>query len=382
MSRKAEHILIVFHDFSAGGTEIIALKLARNWVKSGRSVTILCGTLDGPLWDQVPFGVEVKAFSPEIGRSLFSRIALRRAVADEVDRIRPDLVFLPGNFHLILAGSLRKKQTARPIVAKISNPIDSGPIGVVRFLTNLAFRAVARDAHWLVAMSSGLLSDTVTATGSQAVSVIFDPNVAAVETRSVCRRPANTAGTIRLLAAGRLVAQKDFALAIRVTAILARTRDVHLTIVGEGPKRKSLENLAGRLGVADRVKMLGHLPSIVPALNDAQLLLVTSHYEGGPAVAVEALEQGVPVISTNCSHFLRDLLSEPGCGAIVYSRDARQIAAAIQAFLQPGAHQHFTPATVTKRYRDDVAAGNYLRLFDSLVGQPDLPARERRLALA
>lgn len=381
MSRTAQHILIIFHDFSAGGTEIIALKLAQDWVKSGRLVTILCGTLDGPLWDQVPVGVRVQALSPEIGRSLFSRIALRRAVAKAVDSIRPDLVFLPGNFHLVLAGGLRKAATVRPVVAKISNPIDSGSVALVRYVTNLAFRIVARDADWLVAMSSGLLKDTVAATKSHAASVIFDPNVAAKGANTPCRLAPDPSGTIRLLAAGRLAPQKDFALAIRVTAELARTRDVHLTIVGEGPKRKSLEALADRLGVADRVTMPGHVPSIVPALSDAQLLLVTSRYEGGPAVAVEALEQGVPVIATDCSHFLRDLLAQPGCGKIVESRDAREIAGAIETFLKPGTRQHFTPSVVTSRYRDGVAAGNYLKLFDSLVREPSQTAQERRLAL-
>ncbi|KAB2855532.1 MAG: glycosyltransferase, partial [Sphingopyxis terrae] len=51
---RAQHIVIIFHDFSFGGTEVIALRLAREWVAQGRRVTLLCGTFDGPLRSAVP----------------------------------------------------------------------------------------------------------------------------------------------------------------------------------------------------------------------------------------------------------------------------------------------------------------------------------------
>ena len=365
---SAQHILIVFHDFSAGGTEIIALKLAREWVKSGRKVTILCGTYDGPLWSKVPNGVDVVALSPEIGRSLLSRLELRRRIPAAIDRIAPDLVFLPGNFHLILAGAIRKTKSQPVVVAKISNPLSPpGRFGIVQRLTSLAFRKAARDVDWLVAMSSGLMAEARATTRSDAISVIFDPNVDDQPRQTRARSMTSSGGPIRLLAAGRLVPQKDFALAIRIVAELSQTHDVQLTILGEGPGRAQLERLAKRLGVEARVAMPGYAASIIPALTKSDLLLVTSRYEGGPAVAVEALEQGVPVITTDCSHFLRDLLSDPACGKILATRDARKFATAILAFIQPDQRQHFTPSTVTNPYRNAVAAENYLHLFDRLM---------------
>ena len=46
-----------------------------------------------------------------------------------------------------------------------------------------------------------------------------------------------------------------------------------------------------RWGWQDRVTRAGHVPNIDPYLADADVLLMTSHYEGRPAVAVEALAQ-------------------------------------------------------------------------------------------
>jgi glycosyltransferase involved in cell wall biosynthesis len=83
------------------------------------------------------------------------------------------------------------------------------------------------------------------------ISVIFDPNVDNNATIAAFQKRINPDTPIRLLAAGRLAAQKDFALAIRVTAALAAAHDVHLTILGDGPKREALYCLANRLGIAE-----------------------------------------------------------------------------------------------------------------------------------
>jgi glycosyltransferase involved in cell wall biosynthesis len=113
--------------------------------------------------------------------------------------------------------------------------------------------------------------------------------------------------------------------------------------------------------------MPGHASSIIPALRTTDILLVTSQYKGDPAVAVEALEQGVPVVATDCSHFLRDLLHDPAFGTIVPSRSAADIANAVIAVRKTSAETGFIPQDATHAYRTDVAAAAYLRLLDRLI---------------
>lgn len=365
----AQHILILFHDFSFGGTEVVALRLAAEWVREGRRVTILCGTPDGPLRASVPPGVHVTALDDEIGRSPLSRLRLRRALPGAIARTRCDIMFLPGNFHLILAGAVRRLAKPPKVVAKISNPLAPGRFAPIRRLLALAYRWAARDVDWLVAMSSGLAADVRQLTASDTVSVIFDPNAALV--RHVPKRPSSpTHGPLRLLAAGRLVEQKDFGLAIHIVAELAKRREVRLTLLGEGPERGALERLAARLGVAHLVDMPGHAPSIGPALARADLLLVTSRYEGGPAVAVEALEHGVPVIAADCSHFLRDLLAEPDYGMIVETRQPVAFAAQLLAWTDCPDRRPFSPQSAIGPFESGRAARSYLQLFDRLIDDP------------
>lgn len=366
LSTRAQHIVIVFHDFSFGGTEVVALRLAGEWLRSGRRVTILCGTLDGPLISSVPAGVQLRTIEREIGRSLFSRLRLRRALPAAIDRLRPDILFLPGNYHLMLSAATRYLPRRPMVVAKISNPLAPTGIQPLRWIFERLYRWAAKDTDALVAMSAGLAEDVRRLRADRDIRVIHDPFP------STSLRAGSTLAcgeVLRMVAAGRLVAQKDFALAIRVAAEIARFRKVHLTILGEGPDRKRLERLVRRLGIETLIDLPGHMPAITPTLARADLLLITSQYEGGPAVAVEALGQGVPVIATACSHFLDDLLQHPDQGMIFASRCPRHMARDLMDWIDRADRQPFCGRASVAFLGAPQAAQNYLALFDRLHGE-------------
>lgn len=74
--------------------------------------------------------------------------------------------------------------------------------------------------------------------------------------------------------------------------------DARYVVVGDGPLRPALEHLAGRLGVADRVRFLGfreRARAMLPALD---ILAVPSLTEGAPLVVLEAMAAGVPIVAT------------------------------------------------------------------------------------
>ncbi len=94
---------------------------------------------------------------------------------------------------------------------------------------------------------------------------------------------------------GRVTEDKGILSAVRVLASLPGAT---LLVCGEGPARVGAEELAHRLGVAERIRWLGwreDVLNIIAAL-DAVLLLSTSHGEGRPLVALESLAVGTPVV--------------------------------------------------------------------------------------
>lgn len=112
---------------------------------------------------------------------------------------------------------------------------------------------------------------------------------------------------IQILTIARLVEKKGVEYSVKAIAeLISKFPDVEYNIVGDGPLKESLEILIAELNVSDSIKLLGwkQQEEIGALLAAADILLapsVTSHdgdQEGIPVVLMEALAQGVPVVST------------------------------------------------------------------------------------
>ena len=362
MTDRANHILICFHDFNRGGTERIALGMARRWIDQGRRVTILCGARMGGLEDTVDPRIEVVELDPPLSRSLTSRLRLGPAMAPYVERLKPDVIFLPGNFHFPLIPALAKVRGHGALVAKISNP--AVPKGIVAGPVRALLRRFARHLDGFAAMNKGLEAEIRAIAPWVNVSTLYDP-VYLAETEAPSPRPAKE--RLEMLWAGRFEPQKDAPLALRTIAALNRLAPARLTMLGEGYLRPRIEKMAAAMGLGDKVRFMGHVPAIDPFLRDADALYVSSTFEGGPAVAVEALAHGVPVVSTDCSHFLRDIMTIPEAGRIVPSRQPDQLAQALLAVAQSDRPAPSVLRPLIAHLAADPCADAYLAWFDQVV---------------
>lgn len=363
----ASHILIPIHDFSAGGTELIAFRLARAWVAAGRRVTILAGASDGPLRPRVPDGVAVEILSPERPRSRFSRLSLGKHMAPVARGLAPDAIFIPGNFHFMLAGPIRKALPTAPIAAKISNPLHSG---AATPFVRLGLKAVTRGIDCLVAMAPSLRSEAARFVNADRVTVIADPFLDDETVFSARpRKPARPGKPLRLLTVGRLEEQKDPQLAIAVLEALLRDRhDVTLTLLGGGPLEEALiEALSQNAELANHVTLAGYHADPQPYYAAADMLLMTSQFEGVPAVIGEALSNGMPFVATDCSRWLTALAGDhPALGTAVPVRDPAAIAEAVlQKAVRPNPAAQAIEAGIGA-HRIGRAAQAYLELLDSL----------------
>ncbi|HEX6644189.1 MAG TPA: glycosyltransferase [Gemmatimonadales bacterium] len=124
----------------------------------------------------------------------------------------------------------------------------------------------------------------------------------------------------------RLTPQKRVDLAIRTISFLETLgAALPLTIVGDGPERGALEQLAADLGVSRRVRFLGAVkPDEVPAvLRTADLMYFPAAGEGFGLAAAEALMCGVPVIACWDGGGVLDVVPETGAGRrVIPSPDA------------------------------------------------------------
>jgi glycosyltransferase involved in cell wall biosynthesis len=355
----AERILICLSDFSRGGTERIAIGLAADWVDGGRDVTILCGHEGGGLRASVDPRVKVIAVDPPIARGFASRFRLGRAMARHLDALKPQVIFLPGNYHLFLAAALRRAGSRPVITLKISNPLFPGRMAGV--VGRLVFRHFTRAIDGFAALTADFAREVTALAPGKPVRVLHDP----VYLRSVPAERTAPDGVCRILWAGRLEPQKDIGLALQTMAAL--DQPAHLTILGDGALRADTDAMIARLGLSQRVTRFGHVASIDPFLAKADVLLMTSHYEGQPAVVGEALAHGVPVVSTDCTSMLREVMTIPEAGRIVSEREPAALARALSQVCKAPCPSRDRLAALVAPFEHGACAAAYLNWFDQLV---------------
>jgi glycosyltransferase involved in cell wall biosynthesis len=102
---------------------------------------------------------------------------------------------------------------------------------------------------------------------------------------------------LHLTAAGRLAPEKGFDLLIEAVA-LSGLKHLRVTVLGEGPLRGALEELARTRSVADQFRFAGFQKNPYPFMARADAFVLCSRYEGFPNVVLEALACGTHVIAT------------------------------------------------------------------------------------
>ncbi|MGF2736617.1 glycosyltransferase family 4 protein [Marinobacter sp. DUT-1] len=104
---------------------------------------------------------------------------------------------------------------------------------------------------------------------------------------------------INVVAAGRLEPVKGFRQLISAwPGVLAQFPSAHLTIFGDGSEKTGLLEQAHQLGCSDSITLAGYLTGLMPVLEQADLLVISSEREGFPYILVEALMTQCLVVST------------------------------------------------------------------------------------
>ena len=377
MGDNARTIAIVLHDLPLGGSERIAVRLANRWAALGREVTLFCGSRQGPLADLIHAAVEVVEADPPIPRGPGSRKALGKATAAYVAQHKPDILFVPGNYHWPILPAIEELPAdQRPgIVAQIGTPLYRHGRGVLAQIPyNLKTRRQFRGVDQAISLSDSMTDDANRVLGRRITQRIALP---ALDDEDHAFTPPPEGKII--LAAGRLVKEKGFDVAIRAFALLDDP-EAKLVIVGEGDRRAELEALAVELGVADRVRLPGYVPDIRPWLEIARTFLLTSWYEGYAAVIVEALGAGRQVVSTDCTPAARELLDEGLRGHVAAIGDAEGLAEGLRQVLNTPAPDPRVLARSVAEYRIGPIAEAYLQVFDAVVAKRTSPATIKRFA--
>lgn len=374
-------VLTFLHSFEPGGVERIALRLIRRWRADGIDAPLFLGRTDGAMAEDV--GAELDYVTPRHrwpGIAHWETIWMIATLPRAIRAIRPDVLFCAGNTYAVVA-VLMKLVLGRdcpPILAKISNNLDRADAGIfyrVFYRLWLWIQGLAID-HF-VGMEKPMRAEIVQCVRVSPARVAIIPDPALSEAQIMALReavapPRAASSGHRFVTIARLATQKNLPLMLRGFARGRGPADT-LTLFGDGPERPALEALAASLGIADRIEFRGYVTNPAELLAQYDTLLLSSDYEGVPAVILEGLAANIGIVATDCSRSMAALLLQGQLGTLVPVGDEERFAAAIAA-ARPRTQDARRTLHQARRFAIEHGAEHYIRVMRSILRRRAAPA--------
>jgi glycosyltransferase involved in cell wall biosynthesis len=289
-------------------------------------------------------------------------VAETAAVRSESSRWKPDLIHAHWWFPNGVAAAIAGRLSAVPLVTT-SHGTDLRLLqkhSAARPLARFVFRRSARVtcvSQWL-------------ATQAEQYSKVT-PIVAPMPVAASRFEPDGDRDSNRIVFVGRLTAQKGIEFAIRALALMHRS--VVLDVIGDGPDRSAMAELAARLGVSVRILWRGHVRhDEMPALlRRASALVAPFIDEGLGLVAAEAQLCETPPVGF-ASGGLTDVIENDVTGVLVPPRDTAALAAALDRIVTDSARREALGragrASALARFSPEAAAAHYAQIYREAIG--------------
>lgn len=173
-----------------------------------------------------------------------------------------------------------------------------------------------------------------------------------------------------ILTMSRLFPQKDIRTLIKAYGLVkAKISGIKLWIVGDGPLKPKLKETVKHMMLKD-IKFFGWVDDPLKLMNQADLFVFSSHWEGFGYTIIEAMSQGLPIVATNTPFGPKEILKNGTSGKLVSMADAEEMAKVIyQLLTNPKQYHYFSQKSIERS--QDFTLNNmvkeYKKIFDELV---------------
>ncbi len=180
----------------------------------------------------------------------------------------------------------------------------------------------------------------------------------------VARQQLNLSSNTQNIAwVGRMSLEKGPDVMIAALSLLT-DRSVHLSMIGEGPMRTLLEQRAESDGTANRVTWFGPVKDAANLLPAFDMLVISSRTEGTPIILFEAMQAGLPVVTTTAGG-IPDVVTDKEA-LLVKSDDPPALASAIRALLEDRDAGLTRARNARARLERDFAANPWIARYDDI----------------
>lgn len=374
-------VVRLFHPW-VGGTERQAHKLARELIKRGHSVRVVTGrwfrgTVSSEVVDTVPvsrhstlwefFGIK--------GLRKFGGYLYMVTLAWHLYRTRHDydLIHVHGlNYHTAVAAALGRK-LGKPTVVKLANSGTASDIVRTRSGRQLAgsrlLLPAALRCDRFVALSPAIAEELREA-GVPEERIVSIPNGVEID-RNVAPSERDP-GEVRVAFVGRLHHQKGADVLLEACRLLVERGTARWTvrIVGDGPERSHLEQLANRRSLTEVVEFVGEVGNPMSDLDGADIFVLPSRTEGMSNALLEAMSRSKAVVATSVAGSAA-VISHGETGLLVPPEDPVALADALERLARDPSEANRLAqnarSLIEREYAMSEVAQRYLEMYEDLL---------------
>lgn len=359
-----DRVALFIPGFGGGGAENVFTILANHWSQGGLQVDYLVCNGFGPMRKRLDHSVNVRDLGVKQNR-LFRRLFYAKQIANYCRAENPSFILstLPYCNQTVLLARVLFGLGVTKVIVREANSLEN-----IRKGGSLSSAFNFLMMRWLYPKA-----DSITANSENTLNELEQEIKTPVSKHALVRNPV-VLHELRsipqnefkvILGCGRLLPQKDFSTLIRAVAIVKRTHQCRLVIIGDGPERGHLEALAESLDFDSATFQLpGFVDDTEGYYRQADVFVLPSRWEGLPNVVLEALSYGLAVVATDCSGGTREIFTDAPEDHLVAVADVEGMAARIIHFLELPPESAKMQAILSGKYDVSTIASSYCELAE------------------
>lgn len=303
MSKKSSQssrpvILYIITRGILGGAQKHILQLSQQ-LKSDFDICVIIGEM-GPLLSSLrDEGIQVYHF-PSLGNTIspFKDLYSFFKILSLIRQVRPSLVSTHSSKAGIL-GRLASKLCGVPVIFTAHGWAFTD--GVPEFKRKIYIRIEKLAARWadkIICVSENdrqLALNYGVASHPKLLTIHNGMSLQDKHSRSV----RGTGDLVRIIMVARITEQKDHKLLLKAISTLHTKTPYILTLVGDGELTSVVQKYSAELGVEDKVEFLGARKDVAKLLDESDIFVLTSKWEGFPRSILEAMRAGLPVVASD-----------------------------------------------------------------------------------
>lgn len=350
-------LLILTPTLQCGGSEKIVSLICEHININIFSVCLLIVNNANPFYNIKNPAVEV--IDLKKNRTLFSLPAIKKTVK----HFKPDIIFSTAD-HLNLYFAIFKNLFSSRInfIARGASIVSiNSKQAKVPWLYNMLMKTYYHRFDRIICQSVYMQQDLVKNYSMPVgkTSVIYNATAKVLHTAA---RPIDKKSdhVYKFITVARLSAEKGIERLIHAVAKLSVP--FRYFIIGEGSKENELQKLIDELQLNEKVFLTGLKDDPFSGMEDADLLLMGSYYEGFPNVLLESGAHGIPVVAFNVPGGIAEIITVNENGLLVKDNDIIAFSAAIRKAITTDFERYKIIEATKKRFSVD----NMVHAFENI----------------